>query len=64
MKLHQTSEDNYVQFDGPYTMQREYGFAPDGTPIKGRWVLRKEGEWIDYSTYSNALADRYGFEFA
>lgn len=55
--LRQTSEDNYVSMCG-FTMQREYGETPNGNPLSGRWVLRKEGQFIDFDQYRSDLAER------
>lgn len=54
--LRQNSDDNYVSMCG-LTMQREYGLTPNGNPA-GRWVLRKEGEFVDFDRYRNDLAER------
>lgn len=60
-KMRQTSEDNYIS-DSLHTMQREYGFTPNGNHIGGRWVLRgPDGEWIDFDQYRNDLLIRNHF---
>jgi len=42
-----------------YTIQREYGKTPNGNDLNGRWVLRKQGEFIDFDKYRNDLLERY-----
>lgn len=45
--------------DCGYTMRREKkGTTPNGNPIGNRWVLRKEGEFVDFDQYRNDLAER------
>ncbi|WP_186214801.1 hypothetical protein [Burkholderia gladioli] len=61
--LRQTSEDNYVSECG-FTMQREYGRTPNGNLLGGRWVLRKEGEFVDFDQYRNDLAERNNMTIA
>jgi len=45
--------------DKLYTIQREYGKTPNGNDLNGRWVLRKQGEFIDFDKYRNDLLERY-----
>lgn len=59
-RLNQTSEDNYTGWNNNFTMQREYGFTPNGNPIGGRWVLRNAGEWVDVDQNRHDLANRNG----
>lgn len=40
------------------TVCREYGKSPNGNDIHGRWVLRREGEFIDMNTYQIDLMQR------
>jgi len=41
-----------------FTMQREYGETPNGNQLGGRWVLRKDGDFIDFDKYRFDLAER------
>lgn len=52
----------YATKDNIFTMNREYGISPDGTQLSGEWVLRKEGEWVDFHTYRTSLAEKHGFK--
>ena len=45
--------------DKLYTIQREYGKTPNGNDLNGRWVLRKQGEFIDFDKYRYDLLERY-----
>lgn len=55
--LRRTAEDNYVSSCG-LTLQREYGETPNGNALNGRWVLRSEGNFIDFDKYRYDLAER------
>lgn len=61
--LRQSSEDNYVSMCD-LTMQREYGLTPNGNSLGGQWVLRKEGEFVDFDRYRNDLAERNNITIA
>jgi len=53
------------RYEGPdgITMQREYeGVTPNGNPFGGRWVLRRDGEYVDVDQYRYDLAPRHGLE--
>lgn len=41
-----------------FKMKREYGLTPNGNHMNGKWVLRKNGEIIDYDKYRNDVAER------
>jgi hypothetical protein len=56
--IRQTSEDNYVSDEGT-TVQREYGLLPNGLFASGKWVLRREGEFVDFDMYINDLTERH-----
>lgn len=45
-----------------YTMCREYGETPNGNPLHGEWVLRCNGEFVDFDKYRYDLAERNGLE--
>ena len=52
------SHEKYASADY-WNLRREYGETPNGNPIDGKWVLRNDkGEWIDFGTYRNDIADR------
>lgn len=50
-------DSGYTSFSG-YTVQREFGQSPNGNPLNGAWVLRKNDEYIDHDRYRNDLAER------
>ena len=41
-----------------YTIEREHGKSPNGNDIGGRWVLRKNGEFVDFDCFRADLAER------
>lgn len=55
--LVQQTEDKLYSGAG-HTVQREYGQTPHGNPMNGRWVLRRDGEMIDFDKYFNDLTER------
>lgn len=60
--IQKLSEDSYSSACG-ITMRREYGVTPNGNPIRGRWVLRKDGKFVDYDQYQTDLVERHNLEF-
>lgn len=40
------------------TVYREYGKTPNGNPIGGRWVYRKDGVFMDFDQYQSDLMER------
>lgn len=59
IRMIRTAEDNYVGFNNYLTLQREYYFTPDGEPLRGDWVLRDEGKFIEANKCIDDLADRF-----
>ena len=44
-------------------LEREYGRTPNGNLVGGRWVLRNpSGQWVDFDTYRNDLAERHNID--
>lgn len=53
-----TDEDGYASEDGTLTMKREYDTrTPNGNPMAGRWVLRRDGHLLDFDRYRHDLAE-------
>jgi hypothetical protein len=40
------------------TLRREEGLSPNGNPLNNCWVLRVDGEFIDFDQYRFDLAAR------
>ncbi len=60
-----TSYEYYVSEDGSVVMKRDYdGASPSGNYFNGRWVLRRNGDYIDHDKYRYDLATRHGFELS
>jgi len=59
--LNYTGNDSngYVSEDGSVTLRRETCKTPTGFKIDNLWVLRKNGEYVDYSRYRNDIADKH-----
>lgn len=51
----------YVSKDGTVKMQRENGNTPNGNPLDDCWVLRENGEFIDFNQFRTVLAEQFGF---
>ena len=56
--LFQTSPERYETDDEIHVVKREHGLTPNGNPLNGKWVYRKNGEFIDYDQYRNDLFER------
>jgi len=57
------SHDEHYGGPNGLQMKREYeGVTPNGNPFGGRWVLRRDGEYIDVDQYRNDLAERNNIE--
>lgn len=56
------SDHSYVSEDGRWSMKRENGLTPHGNPLNGKWVLRNNGQFVDFDRYRSDLAGRNGFE--
>lgn len=59
IQLHQVNAKRHESSDGHVIMAREYGQTPNGNPMAGRWVLRKNGVLLDFDVFSNDLAERH-----
>jgi len=55
-------EEWYRSFDHSFRMEREYGQSPDGNPLKGSWVLRSDGTYMDHDQYRYDLAARHDMQ--
>lgn len=63
IQLNKMSENLFYAADGRI-MGREYGAAPNGNPLGGRWVLRSvKGDFIDFDQHRHDLAERNGLCF-
>lgn len=61
--LFETRDDErYESRDGVMVIAREYGETPNGNPLNGRWVLRRNGEFVDFDKYRNDLAEHNNLE--
>ena len=40
-------------------LKREEGKTPNGNPMNNRWVLRVNGELIDFDRYRSDIAERH-----
>lgn len=49
----------YVSEDGAVTLRRENCKTPIGFKVDNLWVLRKNGEYVDFSRYRNDIADKH-----
>jgi hypothetical protein len=61
IELMKAEGDNYyIAPDHTWVMAREYGLCPQGTPLKGRWVLREfhTGKYIDHDGNRHDLFER------
>lgn len=56
-------DNTYVSPCKRWTMARENGLTPAGNHVNGRWVLRRDGEWVDFDKYRSDLAERNRFKF-
>jgi hypothetical protein len=45
-----------------YSMRREKGKTPNGNELNNRWVLRHNGNFIDFDQYRNDLAERHNMK--
>lgn len=54
------NQDDTITYSNPsgYSMTREYGKTPNGNDLEGEWVLRKNGEFVDFDQYRIDLAER------
>jgi hypothetical protein len=67
--LSKFNDNNPMPYDEPdeylienFSMKREYEtILSNGYPANGIWVLRKDGEVIDYDRYRIDLAQLHGF---
>lgn len=41
-----------------FVIRREYGKTPNGNDLNGNWVLRKNGEFVDFDRYRLDLEER------
>ena len=58
-----TRDEHYLSEDGVWKMYRGYeGESPNGNAFNGRWVLTKNGKYVDYDQYRYDLASRYDLE--
>ena len=63
-KINESEEIFYESLGKEFKMERENGETPNGNKMNNRWVLRtKDGELLDFDTYRNDLAERWGFKF-
>jgi hypothetical protein len=44
---------------GSLELRREGGKTPNGNPMNNRWVLRSNGEFIDFDIYRNDIVERH-----
>ncbi len=56
------TEKSYYDDSGYLAMQREYGKTPNGNNMNGRWVLRHDGDMLDFDQYRHDLAERNNIE--
>lgn len=54
-----SSVDSYESEDKHITLAREEGETPNGNPIGGRWVLRVDGEFIDFDQFRYDIGQRH-----
>ena len=59
VELRVVDRDTYEGHNG-WTLKREEGESPNGSPFRRRWVLRFRGDYIDHDQYRNDLAERQG----
>lgn len=52
------TEYRYASKDGSVTMKRENGMSPNGNSLNGWWVLRVNGEFVDFDQYRADLVER------
>ena len=54
--------ERYENITHNMTLEREYGKTPNGNPMNGKWVLRRNGEMIDFNQYRNDIAEHWNLE--
>lgn len=52
-----------LEFEGGFTMKREYGETPNGNDMAGMWVLRNsKGKLVDFDQYRFDIIERRGLK--
>ncbi len=61
--IEENDYDNaYRSEDGTYTMRREQGVSPAGNQFNDRWVVRKNGVYLDHNQYRYDLTEKFNFK--